>query len=156
MVDDKKANGSDGGARPSGSDGHDVVAEDETQGPRRLAATSTRQLMSDSLSELALLIRKELELARTEVREDMRREVASLVGLAVAGVFGYLTVAFLLVTGLLALARVVPAWGAALLASAIALALAVGLGVAGWRGLKRPPLQRTRRTIKEEAKWIGR
>jgi len=100
-----------------------------------------------------VLARKEIELAKRELREDLRREAIAAGQLGIAGVAGLVTVNLLLVTVVLALARAMPAWVAGLLVSAATLVVAVVLGLSGWRRIKRPPLERTRRTLKEDAQW---
>ena len=118
-----------------------------------LESASTAGLVSELLSQAGVLARKEIELAKRELREDLRREAIAAGQLGIAGVAGLVTVNLLLVTVVLALARAMPAWVAGLLVSAATLVVAVALGLSGWKRIKRPPLERTRRTLKEDAQW---
>jgi hypothetical protein len=64
-----------------------------------------------------------------------------------------LTINLLVVTGVVTLARTVPVWGAGLLASGVTLLLAVIMGMSGWARIRRAPLERTRKTLREDAQW---
>ncbi len=118
-----------------------------------LENASTVALMGDFATQAVALAKKEIELAKVELREDLGKEVAAMGRLAVAGLAGFLTVNLLLVTGVLALARTMPVWGAGLLASGVTLLLAVIMGMSGWRRITRAPLERTRKTLREDAQW---
>lgn len=114
---------------------------------------STAGLIAELVSQSVALAKKELALARTELREDLRGEVAGAVRLGMAAVAGLLTVNILLVTAVFALARTMPNWAAGLLASGVTLLFAVALALSGWRRVTHRPLERTRRTLKEGAPW---
>jgi uncharacterized membrane protein YqjE len=118
-----------------------------------LHAASTVALLGELATQVSALAKKEIELAKVELREDLRQEVAAVSRLGIAGLAGFLTVNLLLVTGVLVLARSMPVWGAGLLASGLTLLLAVFMGVSGWKKITRAPLERTRRTLKDDAQW---
>ena len=130
-----------------------VTAAGSTEAPLDLQAASTATLIGDFATQAAALAKKEIELAKVELQQDLRKEVAAAIRLAVAGLAVFLTVNLLLVTGVLMLARTMPVWGAGLLASGLTLLLAVIMGLTGWKGIVRAPLERTRRTLKEDAQW---
>lgn len=130
-----------------------VASLGKTQRPPELQTASTPALMAELASQAAALAKKEIELAKVELREDLHKEVAAAGRLGVAALAGFLTLNLLLVTGVLALARTMPAWGAGLLASGLTLVLAVVMGMSGWKLIMRAPLERTRRTLKEDARW---
>ena len=121
--------------------------------PAPLEVASTPALMAELASQAAALAKKEIELAKVELRADLHQEIAAAGRLGVAALAGFLTVNLLLVTGVLALARTMPAWGAGLLASGLTLLLAAAMGTSGWKLIMRAPLERTRRTLKEDARW---
>ena len=118
-----------------------------------LESSSTAGLISDLVSQAGVLARKEIELAKRELHEDLRREAVAAGQLGIAGVAGILTLNLLLVTAVLALARVMPGWVAGLSVSGATLLVALAMGISGWKRIKRPPLERTRRTLKDDAQW---
>jgi len=119
-----------------------------------LESSSTAGLISELVSQAGVLARKEVELAKRELLEDLRREAAAAGQLGIAGVAGILTLNLLLVTAVLALTRAMPGWVAGLLISGATLVVALVMGISGWRRIKRPPLERTRRTLKDDAQWV--
>ena len=118
-----------------------------------LESSSTAGLVGELVAQAGVLARKEIELAKRELHEDLRREAVAAGQLGVAGVAGLLTVNLLLVTVVLALTRAMPGWVAGLLVSGVTLLVAAGMAISGWRRIKRPPLERTRRTLKGDAQW---
>jgi apolipoprotein N-acyltransferase len=100
-----------------------------------------------------LLARKELELAKTELRVDLRSEARVAGGLGIAALAGLITINLLLVTSALALSLVMPAWAAGLIVSGVMLVLAVLFALVSWRRRLREPLAHTRRTLKDGVKW---
>ena len=114
---------------------------------------STLALIREVTSKGIALARKELELARTEIRHDVRTELATVKALGVAAVLGTAALTLLLVAAALALAALMPAWGAALVvAGATAIAAAIA-GAIGWRRRVTHPLATTRRTLEEDVEW---
>lgn len=130
-----------------------VASLGKTQRQPELQSASTTALMAELATQAGALVKKEIELAKVELREDLHQEVAAAGRLGIAALAGFLTLNLLLVTGVLALARTMPAWGAGLLASGLTLVLAVVMGLSGWKMIMRAPLERTRRTLKEDARW---
>jgi uncharacterized membrane protein YqjE len=123
------------------------------QGQEPTASLSTPALVAEAARETVTLVKSEMELARAELKEDLRAEVAAATGLSVAAVCGLLMVTLLLVAAVFALATVMPGWLAALVvAAAVGLAGAIA-GVVGWKRV-RVPLARTRRSLEEDRRWI--
>jgi hypothetical protein len=76
-------------------------------------------LLRRLVDDLSILVRKELALAKAEVTQAVDEAKAGVAGIAVGGAVlyaGFLTVLAALV---MLLARVMPAWGAALLVGAV-------------------------------------
>ena len=140
-------------AKPDAKLGTAVASVAKAQHQPELEAASTPALMAELASQAAALAKKEIELAKVELREDLHKEVAAASRLGIAALAGFLTLNLLLVTGVLALARAMPAWGAGLIASGVTLLLAAIMGMSGWKSIMRAPLERTRRTLKEDARW---
>jgi hypothetical protein len=120
-----------------------------TEAPSR----STVELVMEVADDLRMLIRKEIELARIELVEGLRAQLvgAGLIFLAVLGSlpalgFGLFALAFWLPFSREVSFAVV---GGGLLAFAVA-GTAVGIGIMRRR---RPRLDRTVASIKEDVKW---
>jgi hypothetical protein len=114
---------------------------------------STRELLGRALKLGSLLVSKEVELVRTEIKADLAAEL-DMVKLLVAGagtaVFG---VNLLLVSAVFALAGWMPGWLASLGLAALLLAVGGVLGLVGWRRRVSTPLAMTRKSVKEDMQW---
>jgi hypothetical protein len=114
---------------------------------------STRELLGRVLKLGSLLVSKEVELARAEIKADLAAEldmVKLLLAGAVTAVFG---VNLLLVSAVFALADWLPGWLASLGLAALLLAVGGVLGLVGWRRRVSSPLAMTRKTVKEDMQW---
>jgi O-antigen/teichoic acid export membrane protein len=100
-----------------------------------------------------LLAKKEIELAKSELRRDLKAEVSMAKGLGIAGVCALCTLNMFLVAGAFALAHVVADWAAALIVAAGVLAVGTIAGTVGWKKRVTSPLESTRRSLKEDARW---
>ena len=114
---------------------------------------STAELLRELSDQTTALVRKEVELAKAELRADIAREVGMAKLLGAAGVGAIIGVTLLFVAGALGLAEVLPAWGAALIVAGFVLAVAAVLGAVGWGKRVRKPLATTQRTLKENVQW---
>ena len=121
-----------------------------------LRGLSLRELVLELARKGSLLARKEVALAKSEAREDIRSEIRMASGLGVAGVCALVTVQLLLVALVLALAEgeVVRGWLAALLVAAVVLAIGTVAGLVGWGKRVRAPLDATRRSVQENVRWV--
>lgn len=115
----------------------------------------TKDLVTELARKASLLARKELELAKTELKADVRSEIEMASGLGVAGLCAILTLQLLLTAVVLALmeAGVLPGWAAALVVAAVVLAIGTGVGLWGWARRVRKPLDASRRSLKEDVRW---
>ena len=114
---------------------------------------STLALLREVTSKAVELVRKELELARAELRQDARAEMVTVKALAAAGALGIASLALFLVAGVFGLAHVMPAWAAALLVAGSTALIAFVAGTIGWRRRVREPLAITRKTLEEDVEW---
>jgi uncharacterized membrane protein YqjE len=122
-----------------------------------LRARSTGDLVKTLSRQASLLVRQEMELAKTEVKEkaaDAGVGAAALAGAAVAALLalGALT-AFLI----LALDGAMPAWAAALLVGVLWALGAAGLALFGREKLREmgaPVPEKTVETLKEDIAWL--
>ena len=118
----------------------------EVIGPQRGRVTglSTLQLVKEIALQSGLLVKKQVELAKTELKADARTEAKVAGGLGLAAVCAIITVTLLLVTAAFALALVMPAWGAGLIVSGVVAAFAAVVAGLSWKRRVRKPLQASR------------
>jgi uncharacterized membrane protein YqjE len=123
--------------------------------PDPLREMRTRDIVGELARKATLLARKEVELARAEVRADLRREVRTAGGLGLAGLCGIFTVQLLLVAVVLALMEsgTLPGWAAALVVGAVVLAIGTVAGAWSWARRVRKPLHTTRSSLREDVRW---
>jgi len=116
---------------------------------------SFSDLLQDIIRNVQEIVRSEVRLAKTEIREEAAKTKASMLLLGAGAVTGLFAILFLLLMIVSALALVMPNWAAALVVGA-ALAVAAGVMLAG--GVKsfqriHPTPDRTVETIKENIQW---
>ena len=119
--------------------------------PREL---SNRALIKEITGNVSILAKKELELAKAEVRADLKAELATIKALGMAAIAALIGVNLLLVAPILALALAIPGWLAALVVGGAIVVTAVIIGYIGWRRHVRGPLPLTRQTLKEDMRWV--
>src|SRR4029453_9734258 len=101
---------------------------------------SNRALLGEITSKASLLARKEIELAKTEIRADLQAQLGTVKAFGVAAVAALLGVNLLLVAGVLALGLKIAAWLAALIVGGVLLVTALIAGHVGWGGkVTKPP-----------------
>ncbi len=130
---------------------HDPAPADH----RDLRRLPTRDLVTEIAKKASQLARKEVELAKAEVKQDLRAEIKAASGLGVAGLCALLTLIMLLVTLAFALQEsgALSGWLASLIIAAVILVIGTGAGLWGWAKRVRTPLGTTRRTIQENVRW---
>jgi len=119
-----------------------------------LRAQPTRRLLQSAFSDARELVKDEIALAKAELRSDLKAELGMIKGLAVSALIALCVLNLLLVAVVLALANVMPGWGAALV---VGLVLTAGAGIIAalsWRKRVVTPLERTRRTLRNDVRWI--
>ena len=115
-------------------------------------ALSTRELIGEILGKASLLIKKEAELAKAEIKADLKSELAVVKGFAIALVCALMGLNTLLVALVLGLALWIPGWLAALITALVMLALGAVIGYISWTR-RVMPLAVTRKTLKEDMQW---
>lgn len=109
------------------------------------------RLLARTAGELA---RKEVELARAELRADLRAQVRTALALGAAVLCAFFAAQLLVAAAALGLvAAGLPGWAAALGVAAVVLAAGVAAGLRGWARRVRTPLVATRRSIRETRRW---
>ena len=119
----------------------------------RLEAMSNKELLQHITRDAVTLAKKEVELAKAELKADLKAEIGMAKGLGVAGLCAIWAVSLILVAAALALGLVMPAWVAALLVAAAVLIVGGIAGMVGWGKRVKDPLETTRRTLKEDVRW---
>ena len=128
---------------------------DRVVGPQdeRVTRLSTLQLLKEIASQGGLLVKKQIALAKTELKSDARTEAKVAGGLGLAAVGAIITVTLLLVTAAFALALVLPAWAAGLIVSGVVAAAVAILAGVSWSRRIRQPLQRSRDELKQDVRF---
>jgi hypothetical protein len=123
----------------------------EMLGPQRESVTrlSSLGLMKEIATQAGLLVKKQVQLARSELKSDARTEAKAAGGLGVAAVGAVITVTLLLVTAVLALAMVMPGWAAGLIVSGFVAAVVAIVAVVSWNRRVRQPLQHSRNELRQ-------
>jgi uncharacterized membrane protein YqjE len=119
---------------------------------------SLGDIVSDVASDLSTLVRQELDLAKTEVRQEAARAGKGAGMLAGAGVAANLGLVFLSLCLMFVLDNWMPLELAALITAVVWLVVAAGLGMSGKKTLTQtnPALPQTQRSLKEDAQWAAR
>lgn len=122
--------------------------------------SSIGELFRTLSAEMKQLVAKELELFRIEMTEKTRgfgsRVAGSAGTLSGAAVCGLMAVGSLTATIILALALVMPAWGAALIVTIAYTIIAAALALRGKRqidDIKMPVPTQTIQTLREDVEW---
>ena len=115
---------------------------------------SNRELIGQITAKASLLARKEIDLAKAEIRADLQAQVGMAKAFGIAAIAALLGMNLLLVAVVLALATILPGWVAALIVGAVMLAIGTVMGYIGWRRRVTNPLALTRQTLKEDLRWV--
>jgi uncharacterized membrane protein YqjE len=116
---------------------------------------SLGQIVSDVTQDITTLIRQEMDLAKTELKQEMSKAGKGAGLLGGAGVAGYFVLLFLSVTLMYALNEAMDAWLAALIVTALWAVVAAVLAMVGKKSLDKsnPQLPKTQQTLKEDVQW---
>lgn len=116
---------------------------------------SLGEIVSDVTQDLTTLIRQEIDLAKTELKEEGTKAAKGAGMLGGAGLAGYFSVLFLSVTLMFVLDEFLELWVAALIVTAVWALVTAMLAVIGKKKLEasRPQLPQTQETLKEDVRW---
>jgi len=117
---------------------------------------SLGELFSELTREMSTLVRQEVALAKTEMTtkmSSMGKNVGLMVGGGLVLYAGFLS---LIAFAIIALSLAMPLWGAALLVTALVLAIGAFLVWFGREHMKRVDMapRQTVETLKEDARWM--
>jgi len=122
-------------------------------GVASVADLSTVDLVKQITAEVGHLAHKQIELAKAELKADLKAELTMIGGLSVAAVAALCTLNLLLVTAVLALATLMPGWRAGLIVSGATLLVATVVAGIAWSKRVRSPMARTKKTLQEDVQW---
>jgi uncharacterized membrane protein YqjE len=116
---------------------------------------SIPDVLQDIIRNVQEIVRSEVRLAKTEIREELDKARSSTLLLGAGAATAMFAVLFLLLTVVYALALVMPEWAAAMLVGAALAAVAIVLFAVGLKRFKQihPTPARTVETIKENVEW---
>jgi hypothetical protein len=114
------------------------------------------EVARDLTRDLSLLVRQEVELAKSEMAEKGRTAAPGLGMIGGAGVVGLMAAGALTAFAVLALATFLPEWLAALIVGVVLAVVAYVLAMQGKERVKEagPPVpEQTIETVKEDVEW---
>ena len=116
---------------------------------------SFSDVLHDVVRNLQEIVRAEVRLAKTEVREETVKAKGAVILLSAGALCGIFATFFVLLASVYALTRIAPDWAAALMVAAavgIAAAGAFSAGVKRWKQVHPTP-EKTIETIKDNVEW---
>ncbi len=134
-----------------GSTTRNAAPRPDTKSP--LEQMPLAELIGSISDKAGLLVEKEVTLAKTEIKADLKSELEMVKGLAIAAAALLLGINMLLVALVFVLADRMAPWLAALAIAAPLIVLAAVAGAVGWSKRVTTPLEMTRATIKENVEW---
>lgn len=142
------------GATSYESDHHPVHAGQSS--PPDVSNRSVGELIGEVAKDLSTLVRKELELAKSEVKAEAAKAGKGAGMLGGAGLAAHLMLIFLSLTAVLGLDGVLGAAWSALIVTVVWGVVAAVLAMSGRRLLKdvNPKPEQTVESLKEDARWI--
>jgi protein-S-isoprenylcysteine O-methyltransferase Ste14 len=121
------------------------------------ARQGLQELLRSIGTDLSLLIRQQVALAKEEMRGIAAEKATGGALLAAAAVFALFVLGFASLAGAAALDLVLPRWAALLIVAGIYLVLAVIAVLIGRNALATPATpERTKQTVKEDLEWAKR
>ena len=124
---------------------------------REQRSASLGELFKELASDTGILVRKEVELAKTEMAGKAKVVAKDGAMIAGGGVLAYYASFLLLAALVLALGTVMPLWASALIVGVVLAAVAGVLAFIGVKKLKKvdPAPRETIRTLKENKLWLS-
>ena len=115
------------------------------------------EIVSDIATDLSTLVKQEMELARTELKQEAAKAGKGAGLLGGAGVAGHLLLLFLSFALMFLLDNWMPVELAALITAVLWGIVAAVLAASGRKALKEsnPQLPKTQQTLKEDAAWAS-
>jgi uncharacterized membrane protein YqjE len=117
---------------------------------------STRGILEDVLHDMTEMVRAEVKLARSEIKDDLRAAGQSAGMFGGAALCGALAAACITTCIIALLALVLPLWAAAIITAAF-VGIIGAICYAGGRARIRasmPPLEETRNKVRSDYQWL--
>jgi hypothetical protein len=115
---------------------------------------STAELVKEISGQVGQLAKKQIELVKAELKSDLKTEAVAFGGMGLGALAALAGINLLLVTVILALAEVMPGWGAGLIVSGAVLLFAAISAAFGWSKRVKSPLSRTRGALQEDVRIV--
>ena len=116
---------------------------------------SITDILRDTLGNLQEIVRSEIQLAKIETKDELRKASSAGTLIGAAAVFALFGFGFCLLCAVYALSLVMPEWAAALIMGAALLIIGgvlLSLGRERWKRVKMP--EKTMFTVKEDLAWM--
>jgi len=119
---------------------------------------SIKQILQDIVNHVGDIMRSELRLARTEVRQDVTHYAKTSAFIGVAGILAFYAGGLVLLSAVYALQDVMPSWLAALLIGVAVGTVAAILYMTGRKKLAKASLRpdKTIQTLEDNVTWFKR
>jgi uncharacterized membrane protein YqjE len=116
---------------------------------------SVPEVLQDMVGNLQEIIRSELRLAKTEIKEEAAKAARPAATFGVGLVLGFYGMGFLLLAAVYGLSAVIAGWLAALLVGAFLAIVAIAFMSSGGKKLKqvKPTPEKTVQSLEENVKW---
>lgn len=126
-----------------------------TRGTNPPPERSLGELFSELAEDMTTLVRKEVQLARTETMEKISTATRSIVMMVVGGLLAYAGLVALVIAAAIALGALMPYWLSSLIVGLVVIAVGAGILMAGRSSLTsmNPVPEKTIETLKEDANW---
>ena len=117
---------------------------------------SVADILQDIIRNIQEIVRSEVRLAKTEIRDEAIRAKPAGLPIAIGAPAAIFAALFLLLAAVYALSLAMPSWAAALCVSAVLAMVAAGTLSAGIKRLKKSPStpKRTVESLKENVEWL--
>jgi predicted phage tail protein len=128
----------------------------DTRGSYDVFERSIADVLGDLFRDGSDLVRQEIELAKTEMRENVSRITRDGVGVAIGGALAFVGLLALVAAAILGLAEVMPAWAAALIVGGALALIGLVMVMANIRAIRETGLapHKTMETLREDARMV--
>jgi uncharacterized membrane protein YqjE len=125
---------------------------------RAQSERSVPEVLQDIIGNVQEILRSEVQLAKTELKEEAAEAATPVITIGVGLVLAAYAVGLLLLAAVFGLTTIMAAWSAALLVGAVAAIIAVLLINMGLGGLKRINMKSERliASLQENVRWVKR
>ena len=125
---------------------------------RAQSERSVPEVLQDIIGNVQEILRSEVQLAKTELKEEAAEAATPIITMGVGLVLAAYAVGLLLLAAVFGLTTIMATWSAALLVGAVAAIIAVLLINTGLGGLKRINMKSERliASLQENVRWVKR